>query len=325
MYAAYLGCGGAALVDRRLYLNREWVAGESHAARRQRTGVPEGTPFRTKPQLALEMLTNLVAEGALPVRWVTCDEGFGGSHDFLDGVADLGLGYLAEVPRNTHVWTTRPQRSGPPSRPVFSRPPQEVGAVAERLPRAAWRPFILREGAKGPQAVLCAVLRVTARRGPEPGPDAWLLLRRNPATDELKCYLSNGPGGMTPGAAGVAGRPALADRAVLPRRQAALRAGGLRGPQLAGLAPPRHPGHAGPLLRGAGNPATQKKHPGLTVPQTCLLVDAVLPRTGAPADRACAIVDYRRARNAAARRSHAQRRRRYCEYLFRRHQGSLHY
>ena len=61
------------------------------------------------------------------------------------------------------------------------------------------------------------------------------------------------------------------------------------------------------------------------MPQTCLLVDAARPRTGSPTDRVCAIVDYRRARNAAARRSHAQRRRRYCEYLFRSHQVSLHY
>ena len=61
------------------------------------------------------------------------------------------------------------------------------------------------------------------------------------------------------------------------------------------------------------------------MPQTCLLVDALLPRSGSPTDRALAIVGYRRARNAAARRSHAQRRRKYCEYLFRRHQVSLHY
>ena len=58
----------------------------------------------------------------------------------------------------------------------------------------AGRPFVLRDGSKGPQDVLCAVLRVVARRGP--GPDVWLLLRRNPATDELKCYLSSGPADM---------------------------------------------------------------------------------------------------------------------------------
>ena len=158
--------------------------------------MPEGTPFRTKPQLALDMLRALVAEASLPVRWVTCNEGFSVSHAFLDGVAALGLGYLAEVARNTHVWTARPAQGGSPSRPVFSAPSQEVGTVADQLPPAAWRPFVLRDGSKGPQAVLCAVLRVVARLGLLPGPDIWLLLRRNPATDELKCYLSNGPADM---------------------------------------------------------------------------------------------------------------------------------
>ena len=74
--------GAPALVNRRLYLSQAWVSGASHAARRRRTGV---------------------AEGSLPVRWVTCDEGFSVRHAFLDGVAALGLGYLAEVARNTHV------------------------------------------------------------------------------------------------------------------------------------------------------------------------------------------------------------------------------
>ena len=198
VFAAYLGRGAAALVDRRLYLSRDWVSGASHADRRRRTGVPADISFRSKPQLALAMLAALVAEGSLPLRWVTCDEGFSISHAFLDGVADLGLGYLAEVARNTQVWTARPQTGGFPSRPLFSAPPQEVGAVADQLPAEAWHPFVLREGAKGPQAVLCAVRRVVARRGLLPGPDVWLLLRRNPATDELKCYLSNGPADMAP-------------------------------------------------------------------------------------------------------------------------------
>ncbi|MCE2467256.1 MAG: hypothetical protein J4G06_04465 [Caldilineaceae bacterium] len=61
--------------------------------------------------------------------------------------------------------------------------------MAARLPRAAWRPLILREGSQGPQA---------ARRGLEPGPDVWLLLRRNPATAELKGYLAHGPADMAP-------------------------------------------------------------------------------------------------------------------------------
>ena len=67
MYAAYLGCGVAALVDRRLYLNWAWVSapamrsGGAPACRRARPSAP-------RPQLALEMLTVLMAEGTLPVH-----------------------------------------------------------------------------------------------------------------------------------------------------------------------------------------------------------------------------------------------------------------
>ena len=112
-----------------------------------------------------------------------------------------------------------------PSHPVFSAPSQEVGVVADELPPSAWRPFLLREGSKGPQAILCAVLRVVARRDLFPGPDAWLLLPHNPATDELKCYLCHGPAAIAPDRL-----VWLADRAVLLGRPAALRPGRLRGP-----------------------------------------------------------------------------------------------
>ena len=236
----------------------------------------------------------------------------------------------AEVPiiqARHHPTTIQGQRTWPeggsPSRPVFSAPSQEVGAVADALPPAAWRPFVLREGSKGPQAILGAVLRVVARRDREPGPDVWLLLRRNPVTDELKCYLCNGPADMP------------AKRLV---RRASLRWPIEQcfrdGKQLFGLGD-----YEGRSWQGWHRHATlvmlahffvvremlrlPKKQPGLTVPQTCLLVDAALPRTGSPTDRACAIVGYRRARNAAARR--AQRRRRYCEGLFRHYEVSLHY
>ena len=94
-----------------------------------------------------------------------------------------------------------------------------------------------------------ATLRVVTRRGLFPDPDVWRW--RNPATDELKCYLCRGPAAMS------ADRLVwLADRAVLAGRQSALRAGRLRG-----LAPPRHARHAGPLLRGAGNDADSKNGP----------------------------------------------------------------
>ena len=109
--------------------------------RRRRTGVPEDTPFRIKPQLALDMLGELAAEGSLPLHLATCDDDFSVNHAIEEGVADLGLSYLAEVARNTHVWTARP---------VFSAPSQAVDTVTNELPPAVWRPFVLREGSQVP-------------------------------------------------------------------------------------------------------------------------------------------------------------------------------
>ena len=70
VFVAYAGESGATLVHRRLFLTEAWTGDEAHAERRQRCGVPEeALAFRTKPQLALELLAELVgrrfAAGAL--------------------------------------------------------------------------------------------------------------------------------------------------------------------------------------------------------------------------------------------------------------------
>ena len=117
--------------------------------------------------------------------------------------------------------------------------------------------------------------------------------------------------GHVRGPTSVAGRPALVNQAVLSGWQAALRPRHLRGPWH------RHSTLVvGPLLRGGGEAAAPPKARPDRVSDLPAL-DAALPHTGAPADRALAIVGYYQARNVATRRAHAQRRRRYCEYLFR--------
>jgi DDE superfamily endonuclease len=49
-------------------------------------------------------------------RWVVADEAFGGHPGFLEGMAGLGLWYLAEMPHRTRVWETRPATHVPPWR-----------------------------------------------------------------------------------------------------------------------------------------------------------------------------------------------------------------
>ena len=127
------------------------------------------TRFRTKPQLALAMLTDLVTEGSLPVHWVTCAEGFCVSSAFLDGGVGLGLGYLAEVACNAHVWA-HPEQGGSPSLPVFSAPSEEVALwPANSRPRPDGLSSCDR--GPGPGDPRCLVLCVTARCSLFPGPD----------------------------------------------------------------------------------------------------------------------------------------------------------
>ena len=59
VFLAY-GSRGAAFLDRELYLPQEWAA---DWVRRQEAGVPEGVAFRTKAQLAQEMIGRAVAHG----------------------------------------------------------------------------------------------------------------------------------------------------------------------------------------------------------------------------------------------------------------------
>jgi SRSO17 transposase len=204
VFAAYASRQGYTLLDRRLYLPEAWFD-EDHRARWEKCGIPDETLFQTEPALALEMLKAVVAEGTLDFRWVACDEAYGKDPAFLDGVADLGRWYFAEVPHNTRVWQTRPRTAVPAwvgrgRRPTKERlvegepAPQRVDAIAAAVPQQDWRPYLIKEGSKGPMVAEFAFRRVVEVRDELPGREVWLVLRRALAEGaELKTYLSIAP------------------------------------------------------------------------------------------------------------------------------------
>ena len=206
VFAAYASRKGYTLLDRRLYLPQEWFD-EGHQELWQECGIPDDTPFKTKPALALEMLEAVMAEGTLDFQWVACDEAYGKVPTFLDGVARLGLWYFAEVPHSTRAWEMRPQTALPEWRGRGRRPSIErlvagepvskrVDEIAATIPAQEWRAFLIKEGSKGPMVAEFAFRRVVEVRDELPGPDAWLIMRRSLGEDpELKTYLSIAPPG----------------------------------------------------------------------------------------------------------------------------------
>jgi DDE superfamily endonuclease len=199
VFTAYASRQGYTLVDRRLYLPEEWFDA-AHRERWKACGIPEETPFKTKPALALEMLQAIVAAGSLGFRWVTCDEVFGREPAFLDGVAALQRWYFAEVSHDTRVWQTRPATAVPPWSGRGRRPrkarlgpeepaPQRVDQLAAAVPPDGWHPGLIKEGSKGPLVAAFAFQRGVA-------------VRTGPAWPRRVDHLSTGHGGQ-PGTEGL--------------------------------------------------------------------------------------------------------------------------
>ena len=219
VYLGYASRQGDTPLDRRLYLPAPWFS-EEYRDRWRACGIPRGTPFQTKHELAGDLVAAALAGGGLRARWVVCDEGYGDSPALLDRWAAAGLWYLAEVPRDTQVWClTEPDGQTPRAAPHRGVPPRAAGSrgpapAKERLhpaspapqrvdewgaqvPPERWQRYRLLEGSKGPLVAEFVAVRIVAVRDRLPGPEGWLLVRRTiPGADEEaehKYYLANPP------------------------------------------------------------------------------------------------------------------------------------
>lgn len=204
VFLAYASARGHAFLDERLYVHESWFDA-AHNQQRKVCGLPSELQFQTEPELALAMIGDLVQRDQVPFRWVTADSGYGKSPVFLDGIADLGKWYLAEVPSDMRVWRRTPKVE-PPGPGLLGRPrtrprvcldaplPLEMQQLAARWPKSAWVRRTVMEGSKGPVVAQFAVLRVTPLRDGLPRPRVWALFRRTLGSNpEQKYFLSNAP------------------------------------------------------------------------------------------------------------------------------------
>jgi SRSO17 transposase len=291
----------------------------AYAERRAACGVPSDLSFRTKNQLAGEMIEVVRQARDLRCRWVACDEAFGRDTGLLDQIAQTGLWYFAEVPKDTQVWRTRPATAVPawkgqgrkPTRPQLvagSPNPETVTAMAARLPASVWSCSLIQEGSQGPQWAEFARLRVTAVREGLPGPVVWLVLRRSLTDGEIKFFLCNAP--------------------VKVAFSRLARVSGLRWPietcfetgkQLLGMGDYEvrswlgwhH--HMTLVILALTFLVRVQRHlktdaPALTLPQVVLFLSAALPQPQLDSATVFAVLAYHQQRNWVAYRSHRQRR-----------------
>src|SRR3954468_5391370 len=196
---AYASSREHALVDVRLYLPKAWA---KDRARRQRCGIPKAARYRTRHELALEMLRQ--TGPLLPHAWVTGDDEMGRSSRFRAELRRLDEPYLLAVPSNTTVRDLEgavPEYSGrgPHPRRAF----EQVRARSKALPAGAGRRIQGGDGERGPQFVELVATRVVAKtdRG-RIGPEELLVVIRGLGEDGATrhdYYLSDAPPETPPG------------------------------------------------------------------------------------------------------------------------------
>jgi SRSO17 transposase len=181
----------------------------------KKTYVPEDVEFRTKPQLALELIDRALGNGVRVAAW-TFDEFYGRDHKFLDGLQQRRQVFAGEVPKSFHGWTQKPRilRRGPKKskksghakkypRLARGRPSCEVQNLVRYSPvfRAqSWQPYRIKDTDKGPEVweVKWAVFWRKGENG-FPGRRHCLIVARNVLTGEVKYFIAN----RVPGEKGV--------------------------------------------------------------------------------------------------------------------------
>jgi SRSO17 transposase len=194
IFLGYVSRVEHALVDNRLYLPKEWTTDKKRLAK---AGVPRGTKYRTRHQLALEMLAQHGPQ--LPHAWITGDDEMGRPTWFRRSLREHGEQYLLAVPSNTLV---RDLVVEPPVGTGRGRPPQRpwqrVSQWAADQPEASWIPIDVRDGSKGPLLAELLTTRVKARNDKQRESDdeetlVVIRYRDREARDVTKIdyYLSN--------------------------------------------------------------------------------------------------------------------------------------
>jgi SRSO17 transposase len=144
-------------LDWALYLPEEWL---DDPLRRKEAGIPDEITFKTKWELALDLIDE-VRDWGLQDRLVLADSFYGDTYEFRHGLRDRTLDYVVQVSAGLTAWTEDPHPSEPPMKRggkiprkrFYAKdfpPTRSLCQIAKDLPSRSWKTITWREGTKGP-------------------------------------------------------------------------------------------------------------------------------------------------------------------------------
>jgi SRSO17 transposase len=204
VFISYASEKGYGLLDKKLYIPKAWFTHE-YEIKRNRCGVPKDKVFKTKNQMALEMIQEIHDKNLFNIQWIGCDAAFGNDHKFLRNLPE-GVNYFAATHCDELVFLGRPEMKIPlpgksgckykHPRPSFEPVKVKTVAMDDAVP---WERRPLAEGVRGTiyadvKCIRCVSCESTTkyRNYLAPGDDIWLYIRRYENGD-VKYYKSNAP------------------------------------------------------------------------------------------------------------------------------------
>jgi len=203
VFAAYVSPYGYVLLDKRLFIPKNWFC-DDYKLRRKKCRLPEDIEFKTKPQLAIEMLNNIVEESIIPFRYVLGDSLYGQSPEFIEAVEScIGVTYFVETSEDTRCWLKQPitrekqykYKGKIRSKTVLEKTekkPITVSTLAININDYFWYRRKVSEGTKGPIEYEFTKRRIILSINGLPQKTLWLIIRRTIEDQPVyKYYLSN--------------------------------------------------------------------------------------------------------------------------------------
>jgi SRSO17 transposase len=161
VFLGYASPKGHALIDRRLYLPKQWAEDKEL---REKVYIPDDVAFETKPKIGARMVEAALDAG-VPCSWVLGDSVYG---------CDKGLRRMLEERGKPYVLAVRSDEKLMIDASFATRAAEDI---AMSLKTEDWRRLPAGQGSKGPRLYDWA--RVRLLRLQEPPWDHWLLIRRS--------------------------------------------------------------------------------------------------------------------------------------------------
>ena len=187
-------CGDfAAILDNDLFLPEQtWDTGPGAKKRRQEAHIPDEVIYTSKWLLALGQIQHAMANG-VRFDWLTFDEWYGGKPGFLAALEDWGLLYVAEVPKDLPCFPGLPKYRSL-QRPFAAKRVDSAGRYSKPFKGKPWKKVKLARKTLGAQTWQVRAAQVYLSRDGRPTERTyWLIVARNPATGEVKYFVSNAP------------------------------------------------------------------------------------------------------------------------------------